>query len=367
MLFSLPSYRNAIEGTEMGKGLFWCIVAIILLAGFLPVPASAAPNDAASPDHHVAVRQAHLAWVSLERDAEMNAALTYVGTRYNTDTAKMTGLLADFRNAEARIPAAATDADVDRIIADLRNSTRQFQNEVRAQMGAGQGSWDELNRQITQATSNNPYVEEKKNLYWSTRIKGQLSDFDTWAGDAQAELDDLSAKGYDTAKAQRALDVTIAKRPDLKSALEFKDENKINDASDQILSLSSAYADRVGEVEQQVPNGARIRFLLEQADRAVGKADRLNTDTTVVILDIGAADPALSRLKNDIQATRLLLNAGRLETADKNMLIVKKDFTDLAQAYRDIANSANLPPDLSGALSTMAITLDNTASQMVGS
>ena len=121
------------------------------------------------------------------------------------------------------------------------------------------------------------------------------------------------------------------------------------------------------EAQQQVPDDSRIRFLLEQADRAVGKADQLNTDTTMVILDIGAAEPALSRLKTDIRATRLLLNAGRLETAKKNLILIKKDFTDLAQGYRDIATSANLPADLSGSLRAIAITLDNAADQIGGS
>jgi len=351
----------------MGKALIRGIVAILLLAGCLLAPACAAPSDAASADHHVAVRQAHLAWMALEKDVEMNAAVTYAATRYNTDTTKLAGLLADFRKAEAEIPTAATDADVDRLIADLQQLTRQFRDELRAQMGAGQGSWSELNAQITRVKTDNPYIAEKKNLYWSTRTRGQLSDFDSWAEEAKAELTSLKASGYDITTAQRALDVTTAKRPDLQAALESRDEDKVSDACARILPLSSDYVDRVGDTEQQVPDDARTRFLLDQADRAVGKAEQLNADTTAVILDIGAADPALSRLKNDIRATRLLLNAGRLETAKKNLVLIKKDFTDLAQGYRDIANSANLPPDLSGALDAMAVTLDNTADRMGGS
>jgi len=351
----------------MGKALIRGIVVILLLAGCLLTPVGAAPAGIASADHHVAVRQAHLAWAALENDVEMNAALTYVGTRYSTDTAKMATLLADFRATEARIPAAQTDTDINSIVSDLQLTTRQFREEARAQMGAGQGSWTELNGQITLAMSNNPYIAEKKNLYWSSRTRDQLSDFDSWAEEAQAELTALKANGYDVTKAQRALDVTIAKRPALQAALESRDENNVSDACDLLLSLSLDYVDQVGEAQQQVPDDARILFLLEQADRAVGKADQLNTDTTMVILDIGAAEPALSRLKTDIRATRLLLNAGRLETAKKNLILIKKDFTDLAQGYRDIATSANLPADLSGSLRAMAITLDNTADQIGGS
>lgn len=351
----------------MGNALFRGIAALILLAGLLFAPAGAAPADGASADHHVAVRQAHLAWMALEKDVEMNAALTYATTRYNTDTAKLADLLAGFRKAEAEIPAAATDADIDRLISDLRLLTREFRDELRGQMNTGQGSWAELNGQIALATSNNPYIAEKKNLYWSTRTRGQLSDFDSWAEESQAALDSLKAKGYDIAKAQRALDVTIAKRPELQAALESRDEDKAGDACAMLLPLSLDYTDRVAETEQQVPDDARIRFLLDQADRAAIKAEQLNADTTAVILDIGAADPALTRLENDIRATRLLLNAGRLETAKKNLIIIKKDFSDLAQGYRDIATSANLPPDLSGALRAMAVTLDNAADQTGGS
>ena len=348
----------------MGNVLIRGIMVLLLLAGCLMTPVIAAPVDNTPADHHIAVRQAHLDWVALEKDAEMNAALTYVSTRYNTNTTYMAGLLAAFRQVEARIPAASTDTDIDRIIADLQLVTRLFRNEGEAQMSIGQGSWGELNSQILLATANNPYIAEKKNLYWSTRIKGQLSDFDTWAQDAQTELTSLKARGYDTTKAQRALDVTTAKRPELQAALESRNEDRINAATDLVLSLSRDYVSSIDETRHQVPDDARIRFLLEQADRAVGKADRLNADTMVVILDIGAADPSLSQLKEDIKATRLMLNAGRLETAKKNLPVIKKDFSDLAQAYRDIASSANLPTDLSGALSAMAVSLDNTADQM---
>lgn len=348
----------------MGRALIPGIVAILLLAGCLMTPVIAAPGDTVSADHHIAVRQAHLAWVALEKDVEMNAALTYVSTRYYTDTAYMSDLLAAFRDAEARIPAARTDADLDRIIADFRQITRLFRNDSQAQMVAGQGSWAEQNSQILKATANNPYIAEKKNLYWSTRTTGQLSDFDTWAKEAQAELNSLKTKGYDTTKAQRARDVTVAGRPDLKAALESRSEERVNAASEVILSLSMDYVSSVEETRHQVPDDTRIRFLLDQAERAVGKADQLNADTMVVILDIGAAEPSLSQLKEDIGATRLLLNAGRLESAKKNMPVIKKDFTDLAQAYRDIASRANLPPDLSRALGAMAVALDNSAGQM---
>ncbi|MFA4877587.1 MAG: hypothetical protein WC586_09240 [Methanoregula sp.] len=350
----------------MGKTWFWSIVTIIFLAISLAVPACAAAGDVPLSDHHLAVRQVHLAWTALETDLGMNAALAYIGTRYNTDTTQMAGLLAEFRNAEARIPSARTDAEVNSIITNLQQITRRYKSEVSAQMGAGQGSWGELNAQITLATSNNPYIQEKKNLYWSTRANGQLADLDSWAGAVQADLDALRARGYDTTKAQRALDVTLASRPQLQAALELKNEDQVSAAAGNLYILSSDYVARVTETRQQVPDNAGIALFLEEADRIVTRADRLNTDTIRITLDIGAAESDLSRLKNDIVATKRLLAAGKLDSAKKNLLIIKKDLTDLAGAYRDIATTANLPPDLSGALSMTAVSLDNTADRVGG-
>jgi hypothetical protein len=348
----------------MGRVRFWSIAALILLAAAITLPATAAAAAADTGAHHLAIRQAHLAWTALEKDLEMDAALTYVSTRYNTDTARMAALLKDFRSAESRISSAPNDASVDRIIADIRQITRQFRDETRIQMGVGQGSWDELNRKIRLATSGNPYIEEKKNLYWSTRKTGQLSDFDSWISNAQTELTSLNAKGYDTARAQRALDVTSSKRPDLQAALDAKDESRAGAAAGLIFNLSSEYVARAGEIGQQVPDDIRIWSLLEQADRAVAKADRLNADTIRITLDLGAAEPALASLKDDVVTTKRLLASGKLETARKNLPLIKKDLTDIAEGYRSIARSANLPPDLAVALNAMAITLDNTANQM---
>jgi hypothetical protein len=302
--------------------------------------------------------------MALERETEMKAALTYIGTRYGTDTAQLNSLLVNFRAAEAGIPSARTDAEIDVLIAGLRQIAGQFQKETVSQMNRGYGAWDDLELGMMKATANNPYIEEKKNFYWSTRISGQISDFDTWAQGEQAHLDGLVERGYDTARAQRALDVVVAKRPELQAALESKSEDRVNAAAGTLLALTGDYAVKLKETQQQVPDDARIRFLLEQADRTVVKADRLNTDTILVIIEIGDAEPALSKLKSDLVATRLLLNAGRLEAARKNLLILKKDYTDLAQAYQTLATSANLPPDLQQALAAMSVALHNTADRM---
>jgi len=335
-----------------------CLVFLTLIV----VPATAADNT--SDMDSVEIRQAHLSWTALDKDVEMNAAVTYCGTLYGSDTTTMNRLLSEFRAEEARIPETSTPKEVDALIAEMRNTTAQFRSETYAVMTKGQGKWDALSSQIFLVKENNPYLLEKKEYYWAVRTADQLAAFDAWVQDGQQHLDMLKAGGYDTTSAQRALDVFSSKRPDVKAALTQKTELAVNSVYQQIRPLSLDFGQKLEDVQGQVPDTTRFLFFIEQADRAVGKADTVNNALLPILLDIGSAETVLSKTKNDLKEARKLLGTGNLGNTKTPLRLVKKDLTDLAQAYRDIVHTAALTPDLSMELNTLAIRLDNTADQM---
>ena len=363
-------FRNSVRGSRIHDGKLpagyrpFLLIACILVAAFaiLALPAAAADNTTAL--HTVEIRQTHLAWVALDKDYEMNTAVTYCGTLYGSDTSGMSRLLAEFRAEEARIPEAATEPEVDALIAEMRNTTGQFQAATWTVMTKGQGKWDALAVQIADAKENNPYILEKKDTYWEVRKAGQLADFDAWVNNGQQILDTLKAGGYDTTSAQRALDVFSSKRPDVQAALTAKSDLAVQSVNLQILPLSAEFNTKLALVQAQVPDSVRLRFFIDQADRAVGLAETINADLVPVMLNIGDAEPVLSTTKTDINTAKKILATGNLEAAKVPLKLVQKDLTDLAQAYRDTRISVSLPADLSAELETLVIRLQNTADQM---
>lgn len=338
------------------------LCAGLVLAALLCLPAAASDNT--TIQHTVEIRQAHLAWVALDEEVEMNAAVTYCSTLYGADTTELSRILSEFRTEEARIPSASTRTDLASLISGMRNTTALFRIELSTVMSAKQGNYDALGRQIAAAKLNNPYIQMQKDNYWTVRKANHLSDFDTWVSEGQQSLDTLKSRGYDTTTAQRALDVFSAKRPDVQAALASRSDTTIDAMNRQIGPLSEDFIAKLIVIEEQVPDSGRWNYLIQQGDRAVAEADRINRALTPLLIDIGDADPVLARTKTDLNTARRILGSGNLEATKVPLKLVQKDFTDLAQAYRDIRSTAALPGTLSDELNTMALRLDETAGTM---
>ena len=311
-----------------------------------------------------AIRQAHLDWVAFTTETEMNAAITYIFPLYSTDTARLNALLAEFREQEALIPAATSKRDLENITARMREITAQFLTESEVQMVIGYGKPEVLSRQVGAATTNNPYIGQREQAYWSIRRTNQMRDFDSWVKESQASLDTLKTQGYDTSQAQRTLAVIGSKRPDLDAALAAKSGERIAAINGVILPLTRQLGEQVQETQAGVSDLERMQFFVEQGYRAVARADQINNDLIVILLDIGPPETSLRQLKTDLAATDRMLKAGNPALAKTPFLHAKKDLKDLSMAYRDTANSASLPPDLAAAIRVMVITLDNAADQM---
>jgi len=341
---------------------FLILCASLLLAALLCLPVAA--DDNTTIQHTVEIRQAHLAWTALDTEVEMNAAIPYCKTLYGADTTGLTRILSEFQVEEAQIPSAATRADLTSLVGEMRNTTAQFRTEIDTIIATKQGNRDDLIREIAAAKLNNPYIQAKKDTYWTVRRTDQLADFDTWVREGQRTLDSLKIQGYDTTAAQRALDVFSAKRPDVAAALTSKSDPSIESANLVVTPLSEAFIDQLLAMDAQVPDSGRWNHFIQQGDRAVAQADRINLALIPIILDIGDADPALSKAKTDLNTARNVLNTGNLEATKVPLRLVEKDLTDLALAYRDIRNRVALPGNLSEELNAMALRLDETAGEM---
>lgn len=342
----------------------WSCLSVLLVAAILCITGAGASTDSPLTQSEVSILQAHMAWSALEREAEMNAAVATIYPLYETDTTRLSGLLSDFKKQEALIPVTETRAGFANLTREMRAITSQFRNETATQMANGHGNPADLTLAVRAATANNPWIEEKKTAYWNTRKTRQLADFDTWVLSSQNSLDSLQVQGYDTAPSQRTLDVIIARRPDLVAAFESKNEAQVNSANAVILPLTRQLAEQADAAQAQVSEGERMQFQVDLGYRAVYRADSINADLTTILLDIGPAEPALKKVKADLLVTSRTLRTGNLPLARTPLSLVKKDLKDLSAAYRDIANSADLPPDLTATLRSMVLTLDNTANQM---
>lgn len=357
----MPGHQHAIlRGYPVWRSTLLPFTVFFLLSlMFLP----AAANDGSISDT-VAIRQAHLAWTALDKEYEFSTAIMYCNTLYGSDTAEMSRLLAEFRKQETRIKDTATSTEVDALIDDMRNTTRQFRDETFSVMTKGQGKWDVLESQILDAKNNNPYIVQKKDQYWTVRTTAQLAAFDTWVREGQDRLDVLKAQGFDTTTAQRSLDVFASRKPAVNAALAAKSETSVRSANQLIQPLSQDFIQKLTEVQEQVPDTVRFQFFIDQGYRATALCDKANAELIPILLDIDDAEALVKKTKNDLTNAQRMLNTGSLENTKTPLRLVQKDLSDLAQVYRDIASTMDLGTELNAELNTLALRLDNTADQM---
>ncbi len=343
---------------------FQALFCLALLTIVTCVPVHAADSGSFADDRVLPIEKAHLAWMAEVSDVEMVAAIAYVETLYGKDTSSMTSLHADFSKAKSAIGSITSLSELDNQTIMMQETARSFNQETLNQMYSHQGKPENLKAQISKAVNANPYIAMKKDAYWTTRSTYQLAQFDAWVSDTQNTLNSLQAQGYTVSDTSPYLVRFASLRTDLKASLNTKDFDRAESTAVMIRDRSSEIADRIAALQTQVTTDTTAEFQIDEADRVITRADRVNPQLVKQILDIGDAEPVLSKLKIDVKLARGALNGGQSGLVYNQLQLIKKDYRDLAAAYRDIAVSASLTPGMADILKAMSYSLEETANRI---
>jgi len=343
---------------------FLRILCLALLALIVCVPVHAADPGLSAADRNFPIQQAYLAWISEVSDAEMAASVSYVETLYGKDTSTMISLHSDFSKAKSAIGSIASQPALDNHTSLMQKTALAFNRETINQTTAHQGKISDLQSQIGRAVNANPYIAMKKDDYWVIRSTHQMDDFDTWVAQTQKTLDTLQVQGFPVTETQPYLTRFSSLKADMKSALDSRDFNKADTTALMIRNRSVEITDRIAALQGQVSQDETAAFRIDEADRVIARADRINRQLVEAILDIGAAEPALSKTKEDVKLAHGALNGGQPRLVSTQLQLIKKDYRDLASAYRDIAVSASLPEGMADILKATSISLEETADRI---
>jgi hypothetical protein len=349
-----PSLRAVYRGT----------LCLALFAVMICIPVHAADPGLTAADSLLPIQEAYLAWMAEVSDAEMVAAISYVETLYGKDTRTMISLHDDFSKAKSVLGSITSMPALASHMSLMQKNAVSFNRETKNQTNAHQGKSRDLQEQIDKAVNTNPSITMKRDAYWAVRNTHQLDDFDTWVAQTQITLDSLQTRGYSTKDTQPYLDRFTSLKTDLKSSLDSKDFDRTDTTALLIRDRSREISDRIVSLQEPVSRDTIAEFRIDEADRIIARAERLNNQLVVQILDIGAAEPVLSRTKTDVKMARLALNGGQSGLLSTQLLLIKKDYRDLAAAYRDITVSASLQEGMADILKSTSISLEDTADRI---
>jgi hypothetical protein len=297
-------------------------------------------------------------------DVEMGASISYVESLYGEDTSTMTSLQSDFRDAKSAIGSITSLPALDNHTILMQKIVLSFNRETNNQTNAHQGKIVDLQEKIGIALNANPYIAMKKDAYWAARSTHQLEDFDNWVMQAQKTLDTLQIQGFPVTDTQPYLDRFSSLKTELKSSLDSKDFDRADSTAIRIKDRSSEISDRILALQGEVSQDKTAEFRIDEAERVIARAERINNQLIEQILDIGAAEPVLSKTKMDVKMARGALNGGQTGLVSTQLLLIKKDYRDLAAAYRDIAVSASLSDGMADTLKATSISLEDTADRI---
>lgn len=341
------------------------ILCLALIALITCLPVQAADSGVSAADSIFPVQQAYLGWMAEVTDVQMVAALSYIETLYGADTSTLASLHAEFSQAKFTIGSVASLSALSNQTLRMQKTALAFNREAVNQTNAHSGKMADLQAQTGRAVNGNPYITMKKDAYWTTRSTHQLADFDAWVIQTQKVLDTLNARGFPVTDTQPYLDRFASLKTELKSSLDSKDFDRADTTILRIKDRSSEITRRITTLQGQVSEDTTAVFRIDEADRVIARAGRINKQLVEQILDIGAAEPALYNLKADVKMAHGALNSGQTGLVVTQLTLIKKDYRDLAAAYRDIAVSSALPDGMADILRSTSISLD-AASDRIG-
>ncbi len=343
---------------------YWALLCLALLVIITCIPVQAADPALSAGESIFPLQQAHLAWMAEVSDVEMVASIAYVETLYGADTGTMTSLHSDFSNDKSAVGSVTSLPALNNQTARMQKTALAFNRETINKTNAHQGKIADLKVQTAKAVNGNPYIAMKKDAYWATRSTHQLDDFDTWVTRTQKTLDTLRDQGFIVTDTQPYLNRFASLKTEVKSSLDAKDFDRVDATALRIRDRSSEISNRIAAIQGQVSQDTSAEFRIDEADRVIARAGRMNRQLVEQILDIGAADPALYKLKTDARLAHGALNGGQMGLVSTQLTLIKKDYRDLAAAYRDIAVSSILPDGMADSLKATSISLEATADRI---
>lgn len=220
-------------------GAGWMVLAFLILPAHASTGTGALLSVETFPllDDQVPVRQVHLTWLAAKEEIEMQATIDYLES-IDAPAAYLSAIRDEFHKTAASVSSVTTGDGLDAVLEKFRNQTRQFRDETDTQMRVFNGSTGELRARIRFTTDTSMKAKALEDVFWQTRERCELADFDLRVHTSQKTLDILMENGYETATAQEKLDKIQAMRGTLAGVLRSRNDSGIEEIHRKIHATS---------------------------------------------------------------------------------------------------------------------------------
>ena len=315
--------------------------AVLLCTLVLCIPAvSAADSGQSWSDNpeHIAAEKAYVAYQAEHYRAQMNGAITYIGTiSGSAGTGDLSGAEQQFSTTVASVQSMTTNSAIEGALGQMKSEIGTFRTDTVTDMKAFNGSASALHDAVNASvTADQATITGLENAWWAARETSRLDEFTRNDAIRNGALTNLSAKGIDVTKAQSIETQIDGLQASLKSALDAHDEKALASVNDQLGTLSTQFWSAISSASWQERETARLaefdnRTAILQNELANLTARGTDGSSAQAILDQITAE------RTPLKAALDSHDQQALRTVDSQLATLYQQFRKTIQGYRQAA------------------------------
>ena len=238
-------YQGEKEMNPTRIFLIGSLCMICLVAAIMPVAADPTTGENAwnTNTEHVAAMQAFVAYAGAKGQAQMDGAISYIGTISNgAGTAPLTSIESQFEGTVTSVQSMTSGTQIQQAESQLKTDRTDFMSTAKSDLkeynGTGKAFEQSINASVmAQATT----LQGLENTWWTDRQTARMDEFSTNDQKRNGVLANLTAKGIDVSGAQAVENQIQQEGTALNAALTDRDESAIKAANQNLATLNKQF------------------------------------------------------------------------------------------------------------------------------
>ena len=226
-----------------------CSICMICLVAAIMPAASALGNGTAWNDNpeHITAMKAHVAYVGTIGQAQMDGAISYIGTISNgAGTSQLSSIESQFTGTESSVQSMTAGDQIKAAETQMAGDRKDFMTTARGSLkeynGTGKALRESINASVLAQAGT---IQTLKNTWWTDRETARMDMFAQNDQRRNSVLSNLTAKGIDVSQAQAVESQIQQEGTVLKTALDNQDGKAVTAANQQLESLCTQFRDLV--------------------------------------------------------------------------------------------------------------------------
>jgi hypothetical protein len=223
-----------------------CMICLVL--GVMPV--AAAPVNGTSWNtnpEHITAMQAHVAYAGAKGQAQMDGAISYIGTISNgAGTSDLSSIESQFTGTVSSVQSMTTADQIQAAETQMKTDRTSFMTSAKGELKEYNGTGKVLAASINASVmAQAATLQTLENTWWTDRQTARMDEFATNDQRRTGVLSNLTAKGIDVSQAQAVENQIQQEGSALNAALTSRDESAIKAANEDLATLNTQFAEIV--------------------------------------------------------------------------------------------------------------------------